>query len=242
MELDHIAIGENRYPVHIYYEKRHNARAYIGKRGIYIRIPQHLGQRERSHQLARLKGWAESTLRKNPERHRPRAPRQYHDGDTLVIGRRQYLISVVHKDKKGCSARLRDGRIEFFLSSRLPPERKPDVMATLISRCVAAERLPRLREKIEEINARTFRQELGRIAFKYNKSSWGSCSARGNINISTRLLFAPDDVLEYVCVHELAHLKELNHSARFWALVEKAMPDFREKELWLKENRNNCWF
>jgi len=56
------------------------------------------------------------------------------------------------------------------------------------------------------------------------------------------LLFAPDEVIDYVCIHELAHLKERNHSPEFWKLVEGALPDYREKEKWLKENSDQCWF
>ena len=56
------------------------------------------------------------------------------------------------------------------------------------------------------------------IFLKYNHSNWGSCSHNGNINLSTRLLFAPEAVQDYVIVHELAHLVEPNHSDRFWAL------------------------
>jgi predicted metal-dependent hydrolase len=55
-------------------------------------------------------------------------------------------------------------------------------------------------------------------------------------------LFAPKDVFDYICIHELAHLVEQNHSDKFWALVEKAMPDYMEKEKWLKENRGLCKF
>jgi predicted metal-dependent hydrolase len=55
-------------------------------------------------------------------------------------------------------------------------------------------------------------------------------------------LVAPEDVLEYVCIHELAHLVEYNHSKRFWSLVEKAMPDYKEKREWLKKNGYKCVF
>jgi predicted metal-dependent hydrolase len=77
---------------------------------------------------------------------------------------------------------------------------------------------------------------------KYNQTNWGSCSTRGNINLSTRLLFAPDDVIDYVIIHELAHLLEMNHSNRFWNIVKKAMPEYREKEVWLKKNGHLCDF
>ncbi|MCX5787318.1 MAG: M48 family metallopeptidase [Elusimicrobia bacterium] len=67
----------------------------------------------------------------------------------------------------------------------------------------------------------------GRVFVKSQRTLWGSCSARGNLNFNWRLAFAPRQVLDYVVIHELAHLRELNHSKRFWAMVEKYCPDFR---------------
>ncbi len=64
---------------------------------------------------------------------------------------------------------------------------------------------------------------------------WGSCSAGKNINFSWRLVMAGDDVIDYVVVHELAHLLEMNHSARFWAIVEGVFPDYKERRKRLKD-------
>ncbi|MCS6819488.1 MAG: M48 family metallopeptidase, partial [Chitinophagales bacterium] len=83
---------------------------------------------------------------------------------------------------------------------------------------------------------RFFKKQIGAVKIKYNTSNWGSCSARGNINISLRLMFAPDDVIDYVLIHELAHLVHHDHSKEFWRLVERIMPDYREKEKFLYEN------
>jgi len=66
-------------------------------------------------------------------------------------------------------------------------------------------------------------------------SRWGSCSSRNSINFSWRLIMADDDVIDYVVVHELAHIIEMNHSERFWSLVERILPDFRERKSRLKE-------
>jgi len=67
------------------------------------------------------------------------------------------------------------------------------------------------------------------------KTRWGSCSGKDNINFSWRLLMADMDVIDYVVVHELAHLKELNHSSRFWAVVEGIIPDYKARERKLKQ-------
>ena len=62
------------------------------------------------------------------------------------------------------------------------------------------------------------------------RTRWGSCSGRGNLNFSWRLMLADEREIDYVVVHELAHLREMNHSPRFWAVVEAVMPDYRERK------------
>lgn len=82
--------------------------------------------------------------------------------------------------------------------------------------------------------------------FVYNKitiknlvSRWGSCSTKGNLNFNCLLMLMPDYVIDYIVVHELCHLREMNHSEKFWAEVEKIMPDYQRAELWLKQNGGN---
>ncbi len=74
------------------------------------------------------------------------------------------------------------------------------------------------------------------LKFRNQKTRWGSCSSRGSIQINWRLIGAPLSVIDYILVHELAHLKHMNHSAEFWALVEHHCPQYGESEKWLKEN------
>lgn len=76
----------------------------------------------------------------------------------------------------------------------------------------------------------------GRITIRDQKTRWGSCSSRGNLNFNWRLLLMPERVMDYVIVHELAHRREMNHSAAFWQIVETYLPDYRERRQWLKEN------
>lgn len=75
---------------------------------------------------------------------------------------------------------------------------------------------------------------FGTVRVKRQKTRWGSCSANGNLNFNFKLLFLPEPVRDYVIVHELCHLSQLNHSPRFWNLVAQCVPDYREQRAQLR--------
>jgi hypothetical protein len=84
--------------------------------------------------------------------------------------------------------------------------------------------------------ADTINKEVAQVRISDTKRQWGSCSHNGRLSFTWRLVFAPKDVIRYVCAHEVAHLIELNHSAAFWAIVEDLIPDYKNHILWLKQN------
>lgn len=98
--------------------------------------------------------------------------------------------------------------------------------------CLAKQVIP---EKVAYY-ARLMGVTYGCITIRKQKSRWGSCSREGNLNFNCLLMMTPTEVLDYVVVHELSHRLEMNHSARFWAQVEKVIPDYRGPRKWLKEH------
>lgn len=76
----------------------------------------------------------------------------------------------------------------------------------------------------------------GRITIRAQRSRWGSCSAKGNLNFNCLLMLVPPEVRDYVVVHELCHRLELNHSSKFWAWVERVVPDYKLHRTWLRDN------
>lgn len=78
--------------------------------------------------------------------------------------------------------------------------------------------------------------KFGRICVRDQKTRWGSCSSNGTLSFNWRLLLAPPDILDYVVVHEVCHLKYHDHSRRFWHLVSTILPNYQKSKMWLKEN------
>ena len=76
----------------------------------------------------------------------------------------------------------------------------------------------------------------GRITIRSQHTRWGSCSSQGNLSFNCLLMLAPPEVADYVVVHELCHRKEMNHSAAFWAEVERILPGYKTQKQWLKEH------
>ena len=80
-------------------------------------------------------------------------------------------------------------------------------------------------ERVDHFNT-TYKFKFNRINIKNQKTRWGSCSNKGNLNFNYKIVLLPERLADYIIVHELCHLKELNHSKKFWNLVAKAMPDY----------------
>lgn len=79
-------------------------------------------------------------------------------------------------------------------------------------------------------------KSVNRISLRDTRSRWGSCSVNGNISYCWRLVFAPEQVADYVCAHEVAHLLEMNHSPQFWQIVGNLCPDYKQLRQWLRQN------
>ena len=79
------------------------------------------------------------------------------------------------------------------------------------------------------------------VRIREQKTRWGSCSSNKTLSFNWRLMLAPPQILDYVIVHEVCHLRHMNHSKEFWSLVETIMPDYKDKKKWLKENGHRLY-
>ncbi len=144
-----------------------------------------------------------------------------------------------------CPRRMREEDIRAFVES------KAGWICQNLEKLEARSLLPRLtREELAELTRQT-REDLtaraerfapivgvsyGRITIRSQRSRWGSCSARGNLSFNCLLMLCPEEVRDYVVVHELCHRKQMNHGPLFWAEVERVLPAYPCRKQWLREN------
>lgn len=231
-------VSGKKIPAKIVREARRSVRMATGKDAVILRMPLNVSAKEHNSYLDHFKTWLEKVAAQQPALLDRFVEKDYRDGDTLVVGKRKYLLKISYLDKHSSSGKLKNGVITLSMSAQASQK----TIGNLISRLVAKDYLAEIIQRTQELNAQHFKKPINSIVLKNLHSRWGSCSSKGNVNLSTRLLFAPEDVQDYVIIHELAHLVEMNHSPRFWKLVAEAMPDYKMKEQWLKENGERCRF
>jgi hypothetical protein len=242
-EIRELMVNGHVVSVKVFRERRNSVRIYMGKEGVIVRMPLGLNPEFERRQWARMTDWLARHDQKRPGTLAQYEERgDYRDGDELFIGGRRFTIRVVEEARNSYAGRLEKGEILLKVAAGQPDAARREAMRTVLSRLMAQTFLPQITQRVQELNARFFQKTIKSVRLKYNHSNWGSCSSSGNINLSTRLLFAPQEVIDYVIVHELAHLVELNHSDRFWKLVAQAMPDYAQYEKWLNENGHRCDF
>ena len=231
-----------KVPAKIFLESRRGVRFSLARRGAILRMPYSLPQQEQKQELTRFEDWVRERVERKDSMQEHFSTRPYQSGDELVVGQRTYPIRIEMTDNKSHSVRLKNEAIHIRLGNEGSVEEREKAIRHLLSRLIAKDFEHKITLRVNELNSRYFQKKINSVNLKYNLSNWGSCSRKGNINLSTCLLFAPEPVIDYVIIHELAHLIEMNHSAEFWKVVQKAMPDYKEKILWLKKNWSKCNF
>ena len=167
--------------------------------------------------------WLEAQLRRPPAE-RP-IPQEWRPGSEVLFRGELVRLEV---EPNGCSA-IRLGA-EKFAAPNLDSDLRPIIERHL--RRLAEQELPL---RVMEFAA-VHQLAVRRVTVRSQRTRWGSCSRRGTISLNWRLIQTPVFVRDYIILHELMHLREMNHSARFWGQVETVCPDYLQAERWLKQH------
>jgi predicted metal-dependent hydrolase len=154
---------------------------------------------------------------------REHSPTEWHDGSEIMYRGALVRIGVEQRADR-CEIRYGDRAVAVQAGADVRSAVEDDLRA--LARAALIPRLQTL--------AQTHELHLGRVTIRDQRSRWGSCTRSGNIALNFRLMQMPPDVCDYVLIHELMHIRQQNHSRRFWKLVAAACPAFRECERWLR--------
>ncbi|MBX2814453.1 MAG: M48 family metallopeptidase [Saprospiraceae bacterium] len=226
-----IQVGPLEVPFIVIRERRRSCRVSLIKEGVCLRRPKRWhGPGEDPEIWAHR--WLQKQYEKRPTLFQRYQARTIHDQKEVVTAYGTFPILLhVWTERKTTVQVVEDSLVVKHPADQIV---MTDALRKEIGTCLSRHLFEAFRADLRRLNETHFGFDHGRIRFKYNHSNWGSCSSKGNLNFSTRVLLTPRAVLEYVIVHELAHLKVLDHSKRFWALVASAFPDYQHHRSWLK--------
>jgi predicted metal-dependent hydrolase len=215
-------------PVRLWLVRNRRARRYVLRLrpdGVArVTIPRGGTAIEARRFAERSAGWLEKQLLRQATQ--PRRPATWAIGTEILFrGERVRLEACVGGQ---------DGSVRFAGEAVPVPAGATDLRPAIERhlRGLAARELP---ARVLELAA-LHKLQVQRVIVRNQRSRWGSCSRRGTISLNWRLVQTPAAVRDYLVLHELAHLKEMNHSRRFWNEVARLCPDFREAEHWLKQH------
>jgi len=193
------------------------------RRAVIVTLPVQCDLREAGTFLDRNIEWVRERLSSIPQ------PVPFADGAVLPLRGEFHTIAFTGKRATG-------GVVHRRATSELPelhvtghPEHAPRRLRDWL-----AEEARRDLDKRVLVHTRALGVKAKRIAVRDQATRWGSCSTTGVLSFSWRLVLAPPRILDYVAAHEVAHLVEMNHGARFWALVERLIPAMKEDKRWLQ--------
>ncbi len=230
-----IKINNTNHNLSIYTERRNSIRASITKTGINIRIPRHLNKYDRDIQRRKFLEWAVKKIKEKPQV--SKKPKTYTHKDFLRTHSKVYQLQIEHRDSQKNFSKISGSHIIFKISNKYDEQKKQEYISKQLKKLLAKNHLKELEYHVNNLNQIHINKPIKKISYKYTISRWGSCNHTDKeINLSTRLLLAPRQILEYVIIHELAHLIEPNHSRRFWNIVKSIDPNYKAKKKWLNDH------
>ena len=204
--------------------KRKTLALYIRDGNIEVRAPLRMSKREIEKFITSKEKWILNNITVMQKQERQRESFNLDYGDTVLCRNKLCVITAINDN----IVRYDDER--FYMPADLAPDQ-------IKYACVQIYIMIARRELTVKTYDYAKRMQVMPTAVKINsaKSRWGSCSSKKSINYSWRLIMADDDVIDYVIIHELAHILEMNHSEKFWKIVESFLPDYKERKARLKE-------
>jgi Predicted metal-dependent hydrolase len=239
--LNKLYIGNEVYEYTLKYSKRKSLEIKIKNDGqIYVSAPFYVSIKEIEDVLNKKSVWIEKKLHLMKEQCKNPYSELASKGTILFMGQ-DILFNITENNKKRVYLSFDGGKLDLEIPVGFQSHDKDILIKENLKRFYKKNTEDYLEQKIEYYEKVVGVKSVD-FKVKDQKTRWGSCSSKGNLNFNFRLSMAPDYVFDYIIVHELCHLKEMNHSKRFWALVKCYYPEYNKANIWLKNNSRKLMF
>ena len=199
---------------------------------VVVKAPWYVTQAQIQNIIERKRKWILDALQKYQAS--PRKAKAYSDGEQFQILGKTYILNIYYQDTDKAMLNVENGKISVVLPLRFSEENNEERIKKMIDKMYYM-----IAEKEVENSMEKMRKLVGLAPEEYRikdvKTCWGSCSSNRKITINQKLMMYSKHAIDYVVLHEICHLKYMNHSKKFWAMVEKYMPDYKEAEEELKK-------
>lgn len=218
------------FPVEIIRSSRKTIEVRIEEKRLSVRAPRRVTNREIQELLWQKKPILEKKQLQSANWRREHGPSLYEDGRICPYLGRKYRLSVEENGGDGSLAEVFADGLQLVCRT---PDTSPETVQALVERWYRENARQVITDRVRYYQPAVGRA-VNRIAIKEQKSRWGSCSSKSNLNFNWHLMEFPLEVVDYVVVHELCHLIHMNHTEAFWSEVERILPDYRERRALLR--------
>jgi predicted metal-dependent hydrolase len=199
---------------------------------VVISAPYFTNDEEISRFVEEKQNWINKTIRKHKEDSLKNMAKEYHSGEHFFYLGQSYPLEVFFEPFENAGVVFWNNC--FYLNAKENKDFKKHYFVSWYKKMAH----DFIRQRVDFFSG-MLKLQPDNIRITSAESRWGSCSGDNHLAFSFRLIMAPPAVIDYVIVHELMHIKEKNHSQKFWQRVEAVMPEYRKHRRWLKDNHHN---
>lgn len=237
--MDSIIINHRKIPFTLHRSsraKRLRLQVNTEEHCVVLTVPRFVLKFQVDRFLEEKTPWIEKQWSKIEKQSKLRPKPKYLDGDTFYYFGEPLTLQLIPSYLNKPIVRVRDDKMQISVYRYISKSEGVKMIKKAIQEFYKNKASEAIHDRLEYFNQH-YQFHYNRVTFRNQKTRWGSCSGKKNLNFNWRLIMAPIQIIDYVVVHEMCHLKQMNHSKKFWELVAERVPNYKETRKWLKKNQ-----
>lgn len=205
------------------------------KDGVIVTVPEGVTDDKINEIVKKRAGWIIEKQEEIKEINGPPLEKEFLSGEKLPYLGRRYRLKLINNDNTGYNVVLKYGKFSVKIPTDLNGSEQRKMVRDNLLQWYYEHAESKLKERVKR-----YKHQVGvepnSVKVKHQQKRWGSCTKNKELLYNWRIIMAPMSIVDYIVVHELCHLKEKNHTDRFWRMVKSVIPDYQDRKEWLRVN------